>query len=86
MKYMKTQTLLAPFRRAIEDYKMIEEGDKIGFIGENIHLVGDGSSKIMLDTKNTTGNFSIAKEIVYFPILDGKAQIGIKKDSYIKTI
>ena len=26
---MKTQTLLAPFRRAIEDYKMIEEGDKI---------------------------------------------------------
>ena len=29
MKYMKTQTLLAPFRRAIEDYKMIEEGDKI---------------------------------------------------------
>ena len=29
MRYMKTQTLLAPFRRAIEDYKMIEEGDKI---------------------------------------------------------
>ena len=26
---MKTQTLLAPFRRAIEDYQMIEEGDKI---------------------------------------------------------
>ena len=66
-------------------FSIAEDGanTKIGFIGENIHLVGDGSSKIMLDTKNTTGNFSIAKEIVYFPILDGKAQIGIKKDSYI---
>lgn len=67
-------------------FSIAEDGanTKIGFIGENIHLVGDGSSKIMLDTKNTTGNFSIAKEIVYFPILDGKAQIGIKKDSYIE--
>jgi len=27
--YMKTQTLLAPFRRAINQYNMIADGDKI---------------------------------------------------------
>lgn len=61
-----------------------EKNTKIGFLGENIPLKGDDPARIKLDTKNTTGNFTGAQDLVYFPILNGKAQIGVHKDSYVE--
>lgn len=60
-----------------------ESNTKIGFLGTNIPLSGKEEAKIMLDTKNTTGHFTEKRDIVYFPILSGKAQIGVHADSYI---
>ncbi|MEE1260280.1 MAG: hypothetical protein U0K66_08860 [Paludibacteraceae bacterium] len=61
-----------------------ETNTKIGFVGEDVPLKGDEPARIKLDTKNTTGNFAGTQDIVYFPILNGKARIGVHKDSYVE--
>ena len=56
---------------------------KIGFLGD-INLIGENnSSKLFAYVENT--NQVSSDEITYYPILEGKAELGVYKDSYIEV-